>query len=356
MAFRSAAVRVMSVVARGVCVSASKAAGLSAQAVPDVFVAADVGGTHVRIALVRERLGGARGIEVLAVQKYRCAEFDGLAAIFATFLAQAPGADAVRRGVIASAGYALEDGSVITANLPWPLLPRQIQQQLGWHSLELVNDFEAVAHAARQMGEHEVLHLAGPREGAGPVFVLGPGTGLGAALFAPTAAGAFVLATEAGHAALAPGSDLEVQVLGVLRRDRSHVAIEHLLSGPGLLNFYTAVCTLRAAPAVQRAPDQVTRAALAGEDALAVEALAGFCGLLGSVVGDMALLYGARTVYLAGGFLPQIAGFLAGSDFVARMHDKGAMRPALQQVSVKVVEHGLLGVIGAASWLCQRPR
>lgn len=335
--------------------SASKAAGLPARAVPDVFVAADVGGTHVRIALVRERLDGADGVEVLAVEKYRCAEFAGLDAIFAAFLALAPGADAVRRGVIASAGYALDDGSVITANLPWPLVPRQIQQQLGLRSLELVNDFEAVAHAARQMGEHEVLHLAGPRDlAAGPVFVLGPGTGLGAALFAPSGAGAFVLATEAGHAALAPGNDLELQVLAQLRRSRSHVAVEHLLSGPGLLNFYDALCALRGVVPVHRAPDQVTGAALAGDDALAVETLAAFCGLLGSVVGDMALLYGARAVYLAGGFLPQIAGCLAASDFVARMHDKGAMRPALEQVSVKVVEHGLLGVIGAANWLCRR--
>lgn len=336
--------------------STSKAVGLPARVAPDVFVAADVGGTHVRIALVRERLD-ASGIEVLAVEKYRCNEYSGLDAIFAAFLAQAPGGAAVRRGVIASAGYALEDGSVIAANLPWPLVPRQIQQRLGLGTLALVNDFEAVAHAARQMGEHEVLHLAGPGAvAAGPVFVLGPGTGLGAALFVPHAQGALVLPTEAGHAALAPGNALELQVLAEMRRSRSHVAVEHLLSGPGLLNFYNALCVLQATSPVHDAPDQVTRAALAGGDALALSALQGFCGLLGSVVGDAALQYGARTVYLAGGFLPQIAGFLAGSTFVARMHDKGAMRPALEQVTVKVVEHGLLGVLGAAQWLVRSGR
>ena len=97
-------------------------------------------------------------------------------------------------------------------------------------------------------------------------------------------------------------------------------------------------------------PGEITAAALDGSDALARESLDVFCGLLGSVVGDMALLYGVQGVYLAGGILPHIREFLVRSDFVARFLNKGPMREALERVSVRLVEHGQLGVIGAASW------
>ena len=70
-----------------------------------------------------------------------------------------------------------------------------------------------------------------------------------------------------------------------------------------------------------------------GSDAIAVEALRVFCGWLGSIVGNLVLLYGAQGgVHLAGGILPQISKFLIGSDFTARFRDKGAMRKVLEHL------------------------
>ncbi|MCF5929208.1 glucokinase, partial [Xanthomonas perforans] len=236
--------------------------------------------------------------------------------------------------------------------------PEQIRRQLGMQALHLVNDFEAVAYAANYMIGNQVMQLSGPAQGAaGPALVLGPGTGLGAALWIPNGAHPVVLPTEAGHAALAPASDLEMALLQELRRTRTHVATETLLSGPGLLNLYTALAALRGDSVVHATPADITAAAMAGNDGLAHDALQAFCGFMGSVVGDLMLLYGVRSgVYLAGGFLPQIASFIAESDFVARLLDKGALRPALEQVPVSIVEHGQLGVIGAASWFLQHGR
>lgn len=51
--------------------------------------------------------------------------------------------------------------------------------------------------------------------------MLGPGTGLGAALWIPNDGHPVVLPTEAGHAALAPASDLEMALLQELRRTRT---------------------------------------------------------------------------------------------------------------------------------------
>jgi len=317
------------------------------QAAP--FLAADVGGTHVRIGRVRASADPRHPVEVLDYRKYRCADYPSLAAIVGDFLRDNPG---VRDCVIASAGYPLADGTVITNNLPWVLSPRAIREELGLASVHLVNDFEAVAHAAAYVDASEVLQLTGPAQAPrGPTLVLGPGTGLGAAVWLPNDGRPVVLATEAGQAALATNTELEMQLVRQMLRQRSHVPVEHALSGPGLLNLYNALCAVRGVPAVHATPDAITAAALEGSDPLAHQALDVFCGLLGSVVGDMALLYGAQGgIYLAGGILPKIRQFLIGSSFVQRFLDKGTMREALERVPVKLVEHGQLGVVGAASW------
>ena len=312
------------------------------------FLAADVGGTHVRLGRVQASGDASRPIDVLDYRKYRCADYPSLAAILADFLRDNPG---LTDCVIASAGYPLADGTVITNNLPWVLSPRAIAETLGL-AVYLVNDFEAVAHAAAYVDASEVLQLTGPAQAPrGPTLVLGPGTGLGAAVWIPNEGRPVVLATEAGQAALASNSELEMQLVRQMLQGRSHVPIEHALSGPGLLNLYNALCAVRGEQAVHATPDAITAAALAGDDALARESLEVFCGLLGSAVGDMALLYGVQGgIYLAGGILPKIRQFLIDSSFVQRFLDKGSMREALERIPVKLVDHGQLGVVGAASW------
>ena len=317
------------------------------------FFAADVGGTHVRLGLVRASDDPARPVAMLEYRSYACADFPGLAEIIEDFLAGV--SIRVGGGVIASAGYQLEDGRLIAANLPWSVHLGQLRERLDMGDVGLVNDFEAMAYAAPYFDGSQVLHLGGPVQSAtGPVLALGPGTGFGSALWIPSATAPVVLATEAGQAALAPGTELEIAVLRLLLRERSHVPVEHLLSGPGLLNLYAALCTLHDEPPACTTPREVT-AACADGDARARQALATFCGLLGSTAGDLALAYKAQGgVYLAGGILPGIAGFVAASDFIERFLDKGLMREALQDIPVKLIEHGQLGVLGAAGWYLGR--
>jgi glucokinase len=100
---------------------------------------------------------------------------------------------------------------------------------------------------------------------------------------------------------------------------------------------------------------QISAAARERSDALAVETVDVFCGWFGSVLGDLALLYGAQGgIYLAGGVLPQMKDLLVRSRFVERFLDKGAMREALARTSIRLVDHAQLGIIGAASWYFDR--
>jgi glucokinase len=317
---------------------------------PGAFLAADVGGTHARIGLVSRQSDGARPVTVLQYHRYACAEWPSLTAVLQDFVGQLDQSVHVNRCAVASAGYVLGD-AIVNDNLPWPVSIRDIRDSLGIEQLAVVNDFEAVAYATQFLSQADTTPViateAPPAEG--PVLVMGPGTGLGSAVLLPGKPHATVLATEAGQIALAPGNEREIEILRYLARDRAYVSFEHALSGPGLLNLYRAISALRDQAPLLNAPSQVTQAALERSDAAAVEALDVFCGLLGSFVGDLCLLYGARGgVFLAGGILPQIRDVLLTSSFRQRFFNKGVMRAFLQQVPVRLMEHGQHGVIGAA--------
>lgn len=317
------------------------------------FLAADVGGTHARIGLVSVDADRAHPVSVLEYRKYVCADYPSLDAILADFLASL-GDHRIQHGVIACAGHLLDD-VVINANLPWTVSLPTIRTRLGLHSLDLINDFKAVAYATLQLDPADTVALTHGTPAHAPTLVVGPGTGLGAAVCIPGARGPEVLATEAGQATFAPSTQLELDVLGLLYGHSPYVSTEQLLSGPGLVNLYVALCQLRGEAPTLRAPAQITEAALRGDNARALQALHVFCGLMGSVIGDLTLLYGAYGgVYLAGGIVPQIKDFLLRSTFVERFLNKGRMRAPLERVPVRLIEHGRLGVIGAANWYLLR--
>ena len=315
-----------------------------------MFLAADVGGTHARIGLVSREPDGTRPVTVLQYHRYACAEWPSLTAVLQDFVGQLDHTVHVDRCAVASAGYVLGD-AIVNDNLPWPVSIRDIRDSLGIEQLAVVNDFEAVAYATQFLSHTDTTAVieSDAAPAPGPVLVMGPGTGLGSAVLLPGQPHATVLATEAGQIALAPGNEREIEILRYLARDRAYVSFEHALSGPGLLNLYRALCALRHQAPLLTQPAQVTQAALERTDGAAVEALDVFCGLLGSFVGDLCLLYGARGgVFLAGGILPQIRDVLLTSSFRQRFFNKGVMRAFLQQVPVRLMEHGQHGVIGAA--------
>ncbi len=311
-----------------------------------IMLAADVGGTHARVGLVDgAHPAGAAG--VLAYERYAGADWPGLTEILADFLARHPD-HAVTEASIAVAGY-VRDGMLVAENLRWPVRLAELRERLGLQRLRVVNDFEALAYATQYLEDRESIALIEAASAGGPIAVVGPGTGLGCALLLPGERGATVLPSEGGHIAIAPGTEKEMALLQLLARDRDYVHTGHVLSGPGLVNLYRALAELDGLPAVHAEPERITAAALDGGDALALETLQLFCAMLGGFVGDLAVLYKASGgVFLAGGILPQLGDFLPRSEFRSRFFNKGVMREFLAGVPVRLIEHGRLGVLGAA--------
>lgn len=311
-------------------------------------LAADIGGTHARLG----QIGSTPDMPLLAYREYACAEYADLQHIVQRFLDRHV-AGRITHGVLACPGR-VSRGVLHSRNLPWPVVIPELRRGLGLRDLTVINDFEAVAHAVHYTDVTGILQLSRVTEAArpGPKVIVGPGTGLGAAVLLPGHPRPTVLATEAGQVALSPGTALETEIMQVLSGSGTkHVSWENVLSGPGLLNLYQALCTVEDVPATLGSPEAVTESAHAGIHPQARRTLELFCNMLGSFTGDLAMLYGASGgIWLAGGILPRLRNHLARSAFLDRFTNKGCMSDFLEQVPVHLLQHGKLGITGAAGW------
>lgn len=313
------------------------------------LIAADVGGTHARVGHVR--VGDDGSLSVVRYRQYACAQAPSLAAMLRDFAEEEPLAS--EHAVVAIAGH-LDGDRLVNSNLPWPVSLERTRVEAGRRRLVLINDFEAVAYAVPRTDPARMQLVCGDDAAtAGPALVLGPGTGFGAALYVPGAP-ARVLPSEAGHAALAAGTPRELDLLRQLLQRWPHVDNERVLSGPGLVHTYQALCALDGVAPALDTPAAITAAAQRGDDAQALETLSIFCAMLGSLTGDLAVTFGAESVYLAGGIPAQIAPFLLRSDFAARFRNKGVFADLMARTPVRLVEHGQLGLLGAAACYLER--
>lgn len=314
------------------------------------FLAGDIGGTNGHVALMRAADDGSGVIETLAYRVSPCAGFSSLAGLLRAFI-DAEVRTPVSHCVLACAGQVME-GEVVNDNLAWPVHLDVLRATLGLDEVALLNDFEALAYAIDGPLAASGRHLCGPPgRGQGPSLVVGPGTGLGAAVYMPGASHAPVLTTEAGQMDFAPHSLREREVLAWIAPDGGYVPVEAIVSGPGLLTAYEALCAIDGKTATLATPKDVTAAALAGIDRQAVEAVELFCAALGSFTGSLAMTYiPTGGVFLAGGFLSSLFDVLKSSAFEERFLHGRSVRALLAQVPVWVTEHGSHGVQGAARW------
>ncbi len=84
-------------------------------------------------------------------------------------------------------------------------------------------------------------------------------------------------------------------------------------------------------------------------DASAAEAVAMFCGILGSVAGNLALTLGARGgVFVGGGIVPKLGDYFDSSPFRTRFESKGRFSKYVSEIPTYVISSKYPALIGAA--------
>jgi glucokinase len=332
-----------------------------------LVIGGDVGGTKTNVGLFdaarRDELG--RDAPHLVYQyTYASGEYSGLADILEDFV----GRIGARKNDVAAACVGIA-GPVIgnrvqTPNLPWIVDGAALAERFRVKSFTLVNDLVATADGIAALFPAELaaiqhgLHDPSPTQTAA---LIAPGTGLGMTILAPAGDRWLPIASEGGHADLAPQNALEIELLVWLTRHYpDHVSYERVVCGPGITNCYdflvdrgaveaNAMLRERVKADRKSAPRAITEAAEAGTCPVASAALDLFASVYGGMAGNMALIALATGgIFLGGGISPKIRRRLEHGIFVQAFCDKGRFRPLMETLPIRLILNPDTAMLGAA--------
>jgi glucokinase len=305
----------------------------------------DVGATNARFALLFPD-GSMTAPKTCAV-----ADFASLAEAIEAYLAK-EGRARPTDGALAVAAPIVSD-AVSMINHPWSFSIAALGDRLGIGRLSVFNDFVANALAIPHLAADDVAKIGAGQPAVGAsIGVLGPGSGLGVSGLIRSEGREVAVQGEGGHVTLAPANLRESAVLDQLRARFGHVSAERVLSGPGLVNLYGALCELSGQAAPVLTPAEITEPSRLGEDPHAREAVTMFCAMLGTIAGNLALTLGARGgVYIAGGIAPRLEPAVFGPPFRERFEDKGRLRPYLASTPTYLILRPTPALLGMAARL-----
>jgi glucokinase len=305
----------------------------------------DIGGTNARFALISDREA-----PLLPFLPVATADFPDIeAAIAASVLAHTELRP--RSAVIDLAGPIQGDAVKIT-NAHWVIRPAETIAKTGIADVVLLNDFEALALALTALAPADLELIGGEPVGArGAKVVLGPGTGLGVGALMEVGGLYVPVPGEGGHVELGPAERDEFELWPHIEPEHGRMEAETLLCGRGLVRLYRAVADQAGAPRLHQQPAEVTAAALAGADPLAVRTVALYCRLLGRLAGDMALVFMARGgVYVGGGISPRILPFLREGEFRRAFEAKAPHEAVMAPIPTWVIARDSPALPGLAAF------
>ena len=353
------------------------------------LLAGDIGGTKTILRLAEcsppiKLQTNTLPPTVLYEQTYVSQQFSDLVPMVKIFLAEA----SVKLGMkptpaVACFGIAgpVIDGCSELTNLKWTLNAREMEKSLGIETISLINDFAANGYGVLGLADsdlHTLQEASAPA--SAPIAVIGAGTGLGEAFLIPQDGCYQVFPGEGSHADFAPQEGLSYQLCRYLKREEnlSHVSIERVVSGMGLLSIYKCLRDdyrfAPEAPELAEAFDVwehavktgetaaspaaiIAKNAIAEKDILSCKTMRLFVQLYGAEAGNLALKilpYGG--LYITGGIAAKnIAPHVKKEGFLDAFLNKGRVSTLLKNVPVYIVLNPKVGLIGGSP-TCRKNR
>ena len=198
----------------------------------------DVGGTNARFGLANRTAPGFSDVVTL-----QCTDYESANAAIKYYL-ETVGAPPPGVICLAAAGP-IVDQRVRLTNNPWSIAAEELAAEFSGTEVRLLNDFEAIAYSIPFLTADDCLAIGLPEdvvlEDDYTVGILGPGTGLGMVGLRKSGEQLIPIPSEGSHSGFAPETQVQLDILTVLREQFDRVSAERLVSGPGLENIYWAL-------------------------------------------------------------------------------------------------------------------
>ncbi len=316
---------------------------------PRLHLVADLGGTNTRVALAEGRY-----VETETIRRYRNAEFVDIGAVLRTYLAEFPLSAPLHGACVAIAGPVRESAGHLT-NLDWMVDRDIVGAATGATTIAVLNDLQAQGHAIGHIDPaNETVIREGERAGRQAAkLVIGIGTGFNAAPVFDTSDGRYVPASEAGHSSLPVGGDAEFRLANYVARTHGFPSIEEVLSGRGIERIYGWLGE-EAGDSRSAAAAEILSSAQDGTDPRADAAMKQFVSVLGTVAGNLALMYlPFGGIHLTGGVARRFGPWLEAMGFEEAFCAKGRFSEFMRQFPVSVVNDDYSALTGCAAHLTQ---
>jgi len=316
-------------------------------------LAGDIGGTTTRLGVFEQSASRPR---LVVGKSYGTADFSSIADMAAAFFRDAGiDAHAIDAACFGAAGPVLNGVAELT-NSPVRVDAAAIGRALGLPRVALLNDLEALAYAVPVLAADEVHVLQDGRANPdGAIAIIAAGTGLGEAVIFQIDGRAVVRASEGGRADFAARTDRDILVLQHVTRAHGRAAVEHVISGIGLVNIHNAIhpggCSAGIDLLHADAPGHISVAAFEQRCPSCVEALAMFVSAYGAEAGNLALrTVSTGGVYIGGGIATKILPALTTGAFLSAFRSKAPFTEMLAAMPVKVILNADAGLMGAAKF------
>jgi glucokinase len=316
-----------------------------------MILAGDVGGTKTLLGLFESQRPRPQPI---AIRAYPTQEYEDLAAVISAFASEdgVTGAE-VDRACFGVAGPVVGKTADLT-NVRFHVDVGRIATAFDIAHVALLNDLHAMAYAVPVLEESELHTLqAGEPPVNGNMALIAAGTGLGEALLHRVGDRFVPSPTEGGHADFAARNEREIALTRELITRYGRAEVEHVLSGPGLVNIHlvthTGPCLVLDDLDVPDAAATISLAALERRCRGCMDALDMFVDAYGAEAGNLALRSLATSgLFLGGGIAPKILSALVGGRFMRAFRDKAPFADMLARIPVKVIVNAEAGLLGAA--------
>jgi glucokinase len=322
-----------------------------------MLLAGDVGGTKTLVGLFARGNGRPSPVETLS---FRTSDFSDFTQLVGEFL-QRTNTDArhVDRACFGVAGP-VKDGRARLTNLPLVVDAAAICGRFAFARTDVLNDLVTLAWSVAVLERSETAVLwDGEPDPDGGAALLAAGTGLGVALL-PKVAGAFLpMPSEGGHADFAARTASDAILHAALVREFGRADVEHVLSGPGLVNIHRFVhphtCEALARDVdPKELPAVISGAALGGRCESCRRTLEMFVSAYGAAAGNLALTSLATAgLFIGGGIAPHILAALKWPVFLESFWSKAPMESLMRRIPVTVILNPGAGLVGAANYANQ---
>lgn len=316
-----------------------------------MILAGDVGGTKTLLGLFERALARPTPRHLFRYSTTDFSTFGDQLDAFARDVGGMPRLDAVALGI---AGPVMGRVARLT-NHTWMVDADKIGERLG-APVVLLNDLEAMAHSLDVLTpDEQVVLQAGEPRSDGHAALVAAGTGLGEAALHRIDGRLVPAPSESGHADFAARSDREWGLARMLTGLYGRATVEHVLSGPGIVNLHRfthdgSECLALKGVDESGQPAAITAAAIDNRCPQCVEALGMFISVYGAEAGNLALRTLATAgLYVGGGVVRHILPAIQRDDtFIRAFRSKAPMEALLLRIPVKLILNAETGILGAA--------